>query len=841
MAKPRLYIAAAELPLFAAEAACVAPAAVAILDPGHHGPLIPAAVILALGLAAGYVVMLAWLRRVWEGWDEATPAAVHAACRLSVWATPLRIAAYGAAAATAAGGAALGGEPPVLVLGLASLAVNGAFPAVLRSVLYDRVLTVPLQDRAEPDPLRRFATRYHARLAGAALASGGLGIAGATAFLFLFLPAITLEQYRALQGPFAFSAAALTLAFLPLPRRLSRPIDAYLSEPSEARAHAALRCGTLLPYHLAAVKIVSWLLGAIVLGVQALLLARMSAELSVLCTVAAFLMAVGAAIYETTWHRATLRPLLAEIARKHPLLLRRIRTRVTLRTKILASFGTLAFFVCSFSLFWSFVQYRYLAMSFIQRHAMDTARLLTTDLREQDLTADPVRLVSRAAALAPRGDAVVHFVPASGPSTAIAGKGETPSLSAEMVRTIRRRGQGWLDASTMGMQGAFDLLDPDRPELGSLLVLHPGYQVRGTPLESHVQFLVLFFVVLFATATGIVTLVARDLAQPVKLLERRAEGMGRGDLRSAVPIGPEPDELGRLAVAFEETRRALDDKIAALEELHASLEQKVIDRTADLERSNLELRQTLEALRVAQAKLIASEKMAVVGQITAGVAHEINNPVNAVVNTVEPLENLVWSLTRAGDATSGPNREARAELGEMLRVIKSGAERTKLIVQALRNYARGGRDEAVDYEIHRGLDEALELLRHELRGSIEVDRQYGAAGSLKCRAGQLNQVFVNLITNAAQALHGRNDGRIVVRTRDRNGEVEIQVADNGPGIPPAMLPRIFDPFFTTKPVGEGTGLGLSISQQIVERHGGSLRVESSPGQGATFTVVLPRA
>jgi C4-dicarboxylate-specific signal transduction histidine kinase len=352
-----------------------------------------------------------------------------------------------------------------------------------------------------------------------------------------------------------------------------------------------------------------------------------------------------------------------------------------------------------------------------------------------------------------------------------------------------------------------------------------------------VQFLVLFFVVLFATATGVVMLVARDLTQPAKQLERRADAMGHGDLRSAVPIGPEPDEMGRLAVAFEEMRRALDDKIAALQELHQSLEQKVADRTADLERSNVELRQTLEALRVAQAKLIASEKMAVVGQLTAGVAHEINNPVNAVVNTVEPLERLVGSLSQADGRAAA---EARAELGEMLRVIKSGAERTKRIVQALRNYARGDRDEAVDYEIHRGLDEALELLRHELRGNIRVNRQYGDVGSLRCHAGQLNQVFVNLITNAAQALHGRDDGRIEVRTRSGNGEVEIQIADNGPGIPPELLPRIFDPFFTTKPVGEGTGLGLSISQQIVERHGGSLRVESPPGAGATFTITLPR-
>jgi len=834
--KTRLFLALANLPLLAAEGACVVPAAIAILDPGRRGPLLPAAVVLAMGLLSWHVAMHFLLRPVWKAGAPATMR-IAAARRGAAWAAVLRIVAYSAAGLTAAGATLADGMGVIVAVGvLTTMMVNAAFPAVLHGILHDRLLTVPLQNAGEQDPLRRLARNYQGRLVRSALASGGLGIAGAAAFMYLFLPSLTLEQYRAFQGPFSLTAAALTLAFLPVPRWLSRPIDAYLRAPSAALAPAALRCGAALPYRLAAVKVGSWGVGAAMLGIEATWLAQMSAEVSVLCTVAAFLMAVGAAIYETTWHRATLRPLLTEIALRHPPLLRDLRTRLTLRAKILASFGSLAFFVCAFSLFWSFVQYRYLAMSFIQRHAAGDLARLTAALREQPADGTAA-LAQRVAALAP-GDAVVHFVPSEGAHAAIAGRAPLRPLRAAMIPTIRRRPHGWLDASSLGMQGAFDRIDRARPERGSLVVLYPGYQARGTDIESHVRFLVLFFVVLFATATGVVTLVARDLSQPARLLERRAEGMGQGDLSSAVPIGPEPDEMGRLAVAFEEMRRALGEKIAALEELHASLEQKVTDRTADLERSNLELRQTLEALRQAQDKLVASEKMAVVGQLTAGVAHEINNPVNAVVNTVEPLERLVASMADGG---SGPAAaEARAELGEMLRVIKSGAERTKRIVQALRNYARGDRDEAVDYEIHRGLDEALELLRHELRGSIRVERDYGTVGPLRCHPGQLNQVFVNLITNAAQALHGRADGRIALRTRSHNGEVEIEVADNGPGISPETLSRVFDPFFTTKPVGEGTGLGLSISQQIVERHGGTLRVSSAPGRGATFTVRLPR-
>jgi two-component system, NtrC family, sensor kinase len=175
----------------------------------------------------------------------------------------------------------------------------------------------------------------------------------------------------------------------------------------------------------------------------------------------------------------------------------------------------------------------------------------------------------------------------------------------------------------------------------------------------------------------------------------------------------------------------------------------------------------------------------------------------------------------------------------MVRVIQNGARRTQSIVQALHNYSRTDEERLVEFDLNHGLDDSLELLRHHLKGHIAVTKRYSEVGRIRGHAGQLNQVFMNLLTNAAQAVSGRDGARIEVATRIQDGQAVIDIVDNGPGIPPEILPKIFDPFFTTNEVGQGSGLGLSIVHGIVERHGGTIEVDSFVGRGTTFTVTLP--
>ncbi|HEY4184957.1 MAG TPA: ATP-binding protein, partial [Polyangia bacterium] len=341
-----------------------------------------------------------------------------------------------------------------------------------------------------------------------------------------------------------------------------------------------------------------------------------------------------------------------------------------------------------------------------------------------------------------------------------------------------------------------------------------------------------------ALALGLVAFIVRDMVTPVVALEARSDEMARGELARPVPPAGEADEIGRLSFAFEEMRRALRDKLRSTESLNIDLEREVRRRTEVLEQRNRELHDALEKLRRAQDDLIRSEKLASMGRLVAGIAHEINNPVNAVINTLGPLEEALQTMAAA------PNREAAAraatEAEEMLRVVRRGAARSKAIVQALHNYSRGDEQRPRELSIARSVEDTVDLLRHHLR-HVQIDKQIDPDLRITGFPGQIDQVFMNLITNAAQAVGGREQGGTVrIAAVARDADVEITVADDGPGIPPEIIARIFDPFFTTKDVGEGSGLGLSIVHGIVDRHGGRIEVASQVGAGTTFRITLPR-
>jgi signal transduction histidine kinase len=334
-----------------------------------------------------------------------------------------------------------------------------------------------------------------------------------------------------------------------------------------------------------------------------------------------------------------------------------------------------------------------------------------------------------------------------------------------------------------------------------------------------------------AALIGLTLLVTRELVVPIGALEARSEEMARGELARPVPPSGEADEIGRLSVAFEEMRRALRDRLRSTESINIDLEREVRRRTEALEQKNAELHAALDKLRRAQDNLVRSEKLASVGRLVAGIAHEINNPVNAVINSLGPLQETLVQIRTAADG------ELVDTAQEMLGVIQRGAARTKAIVQALHNYSRGEEAAMREVSLARSIDDSLDLLRHPLR-QVKVIKEVEAGARITGFPGQIDQVLINLLTNAAQAM-GEKGGTIRVGARERADGVEMFVSDDGPGIPPEVLPRIFDPFFTTKDVGEGSGLGLSIVHGIVDRHGGKIDVDSAPGRGTTFRVLFP--
>jgi two-component system NtrC family sensor kinase len=292
-----------------------------------------------------------------------------------------------------------------------------------------------------------------------------------------------------------------------------------------------------------------------------------------------------------------------------------------------------------------------------------------------------------------------------------------------------------------------------------------------------------------------------------------------------------------------------------------ALERRALLRDArlhkqDLERRNAELAHRQAELERLQAQIIHNEKMVSLGQLAAGVAHELNNPAGFIYGNMEVLRECATGLERLlgfydgaalpREVSAGAERlkanidyeNTLADLRSIIEDCASGAERIRDVVQNLRTFSRLDEAEFKKVDIHEGLDSTIRLLsRFYTSGRITLLRDYGKLPPVDCYAGQLNQMWMNLLANAAQAVSG--GGEVRVATRLDGDTVRVSVSDTGEGIAPEHLGKIFDPFFTTKPVGEGTGLGLSITYGIVERHGGTVRVESEPGGGTTFTVTLP--
>lgn len=307
-----------------------------------------------------------------------------------------------------------------------------------------------------------------------------------------------------------------------------------------------------------------------------------------------------------------------------------------------------------------------------------------------------------------------------------------------------------------------------------------------------------------------------------------------------------PCELEVLSLSVE---RALDRRML----LRNSRRYK-----RDLENQNAELAQQKQQLVRLQAQIVHAEKMASLGLLAAGVAHELNNPAGFIYSNidvlrlyVERLERCLFAYDQLTLSASDADRIKRLkadlnyeqvieELGPILADCYLGAERIRDITQNLRLFSRLDEAEIKEVDLHEGLEATIRLLANYFKaGHIVLERDYTDLPRVSCYAAQLNQIWMNLLMNAVQAI-GDAEGRVRISTRGAGDSVQVAIADTGGGISPDQLKSIFDPFFTTKPVGEGTGLGLAIAHGIVEQHGGSIAVESALGAGTTFTVRLPK-
>lgn len=311
-----------------------------------------------------------------------------------------------------------------------------------------------------------------------------------------------------------------------------------------------------------------------------------------------------------------------------------------------------------------------------------------------------------------------------------------------------------------------------------------------------------------------------------------------------------------------EIRELADKQLQDNEKLF--LAEKKLQSTLEKEqKSKEELAKALDSLKGAQSQLVHSEKMASLGQLTAGIAHEINNPINFISSgmvslkmSIEAMREIAEEYTRLDDGDDPEDvlesvkelkeeheyEEIVDELDDLINDINYGVQRTIEIVKGLRVFSRLDEEEAKNANVNENIDATLTLLRNKTKGKIEITKHYDESmHEIECYPGQLNQVFMNILNNAVQAMpEDRKDAEITIYTEEADNEVYVRIKDNGVGIPDEIKDRIWEPFFTTKEVGVGTGLGMSITYGIVEKHGGKIDLTSEVGKGTEFVITLPK-
>ncbi|MEM6451412.1 MAG: ATP-binding protein [Cyanobacteria bacterium P01_D01_bin.105] len=344
---------------------------------------------------------------------------------------------------------------------------------------------------------------------------------------------------------------------------------------------------------------------------------------------------------------------------------------------------------------------------------------------------------------------------------------------------------------------------------------------------------------------------AKRIARPIQEITEVALNVVKDDNFDLQAPVKSQDEIGALATSLNQLITWVGEYTDALEESAQTLETRVNERTQ-------ELSQALEKLQETQSQLIQTEKMSSLGQMVAGIAHEINNPISFIQGNIKPLDGYLTDLVELletyqeeypnpTEAVLDKREEVEVEFlvedtTKILNSMKMGTQRVRDIIVSLRNFSRLDESAIKDVDLCEGLDSTLLILNHRIKSGVKIIKSYDELPLVRCSPAQINQVFTNIIVNALDAMFEADVElkQLEITTRTVSPDhVQVCIQDSGPGMPPEVKSKIFDPFFTTKPVGKGTGLGLGICFKIIQQHQGTIEVHSEPGKGTEFVITLP--
>ena len=372
-----------------------------------------------------------------------------------------------------------------------------------------------------------------------------------------------------------------------------------------------------------------------------------------------------------------------------------------------------------------------------------------------------------------------------------------------------------------------------------------SYYIKSITAKNPTLALIFLFLGSFLTLLMIKFVIA-----PINSLTNSIKIFATGDFKHRISM-TYYKELNILTKAFNEMA-------SIIYKTHTLLEEKIAERTAELSLKNEQLNGAMIELKEAQAMIVHGEKMRSLGELVAGITHEINNPVNFIYGNLTHLNNysndLVAIIDRFDELKEFLPEDKKEEviklleekeyeylkedLPDLIKSCREGTVRTKNIVMDLKNFSRTEKMIINEIEINKEINTTLNILYNKYKNKATIHKEFDDVQPIDCYGGQINQVLMNIIDNAIFAI--KESGDIFIRTKDAGNDLIIEIEDNGIGIPKENLDKIFEPFYTTKGVGEGTGLGMSISYKIIESHGGKIIVDSEVGKGTKFTIILPR-